>query len=95
MFHFGSVTTRSKNLLDLCPKGYIEISGKDAEQLGLIDGEPLEVSSPNGSFIGPAKISEEISTGMIFVPSNFPDMAVYKLFRENTTVCRVKLNRPG
>ncbi|MGO9118277.1 MAG: molybdopterin-dependent oxidoreductase [Desulfomonilaceae bacterium] len=95
MFHFGSVTTRSKNLLDLCPKGYIEISRKDAEQLGLIDGESLEVLSPNGSFIGPAKISEGISAGMIFVPSNFPDMAVYKLFRENTTVCRVKLNRPG
>jgi predicted molibdopterin-dependent oxidoreductase YjgC len=95
MYHFGSVTTRSKNLLDLCPQGYIEISSEDAEQLGVNNGDPLEVLSPNGSFIGPAKISEKISTGMIFVPSNFPDMAVYRLFRENTTVCRVKLNRPG
>ena len=95
MFHFGSVTTRSKNLLHLCPEGYVEISREDADLLGLKDGEPLEVHSPSGSFVGPAKISEKISSGMIFVPSNFPDMAVYQLFEENTTVCRVKLNRPG
>ncbi len=95
MFHFGSVTTHSKNLLDLCPQGYVEINREDANQLGLKDGEPVEVRSPNGLFIGPAKISEKISSGMIFVPSNFPHMAVYQLFEENTTVCRVKLDRPG
>ena len=93
MYHFGSVTTSSKNLLDLCPGGYVEISRQDAEQLRLADGDHLEVHSPNASFTAPVRLSDKISPGMVFVPSNFPDMAVYRLFEENTTVCRVKLTR--
>jgi formate dehydrogenase alpha subunit len=95
MYHFGSVSTRSQNLLTLCPEGYVEINPLDAEDLRVKEGQNVEVSSPVGSFVAPAKMSDKIERGMVFVPTNFPDLAVYKLFEENTNVCRVKLRPLG
>lgn len=95
MFHFGSTSTRSKNLLTLCPQGYVEINPQDAEELDVVEGLIVEVSSPAGSLKAPARISDRVSRGMVYVPSNFPDLGVYRLFQENTTVCRVKLTPLG
>ncbi|MBI4964451.1 MAG: molybdopterin-dependent oxidoreductase [Desulfomonile tiedjei] len=95
MYHFGSTSTRSQNLLTLCPAGYVEINRLDAEELGIKEGGLTEVSSPVGSFVAPAKMSDKIDRGMVFVPTNFPDLAVYKLFEENTNVCRVNLKSLG
>ncbi|MBI5251428.1 MAG: molybdopterin-dependent oxidoreductase [Desulfomonile tiedjei] len=91
MFHFGSTSTRSKNLLTLCPRGYVEINPQDAVRLDVSEDRLVEVSSPAGSFTAPARISDKVSPGMVYVPTNFPDLGVYALFQENTTVCRVRL----
>ncbi len=95
MYHFGSTSTRSEHLLELCPTGYVKMTAEDAADLGIRDGEPVEVASPGGSFVAPAKISQEVARGMVFVPVNFPGLGVYRLFQENTTVCRVRLSRSG
>jgi formate dehydrogenase alpha subunit len=91
MFHFGSTSTRSANLLGLCPGGYVEINPDDANELGLIEGQPVEVASPQGVFVAPAELSYKIRRGLVFVPVNFPKLGVYRLFNENTNVCRVRL----
>jgi predicted molibdopterin-dependent oxidoreductase YjgC len=95
MYHFGSTSTRSMNLLGLCPCGNVEINPDDASELGLKQGDLVEVMSPQGAFKAPAEISYKISRGLIFVPVNFPGLGVYRLFDENTNVCRVKLSAPG
>lgn len=95
MYHFGSTSTRSMNLLGLCSCGNVEINPDDAKDLGLKQGDLIEVMSPRGSFEAPVEISYKISRGLIFVPVNFPGMGVYRLFDENTNVCRVKLATPG
>lgn len=92
MYHFGSTSTRSRHLLGLCPEGYVEVNPLDADALDIRDGERVEVNSRIGSFTAPAKRSTRVSQGMVFVPANFPDLGVYRLFEENTTVCRVKLS---
>ncbi|AFM25600.1 molybdopterin-dependent oxidoreductase [Desulfomonile tiedjei] len=91
MFHFGSTSTRSKNLLTLCPRGYVEINPQDAVKLNISENQPIEVSSPVSSFCATARISDKVSREIVYVPSNFPDLRVYSLFRENTTICRVRL----
>ncbi len=91
MFHFGSTSTRSRNLLQLCPEGYLQINAEDAEALGLKEGDQVKVSSRSGFFVAPTKSSDKVDRGMVFVPTNFPNQSVYRLFEENTTVCRVKL----
>ncbi|MGC8603851.1 MAG: molybdopterin-dependent oxidoreductase [Desulfomonilaceae bacterium] len=91
MYHFGSTSTRSNNLLKLCPHGYAEINPDDAKELGFKQGDIIEVISPQSTFTAPAELSYKVSRGFIFVPVNFPGLGVYRLFDENTNVCRVKL----
>jgi formate dehydrogenase (NADP+) alpha subunit len=93
MFHFGSTTTRSRNLSELCPEAFLEISHEDAAKLSVRNGDKIEVSSRTGSLIVPVKLSDSVSAGMVFVASNFPEVGVYRLFQENTTWCKVRLNR--
>ncbi|MCA1961781.1 MAG: molybdopterin-dependent oxidoreductase [Desulfomonile sp.] len=93
MFHFGSTSTRSANLRLLTPRGELEISPEDADFLGLADGDEVTVSSRGGSFSAPVKVSATIPKGIVFAPTNFPDMGAYRLLQENTTVCNVKLVR--
>ncbi|MEJ2715739.1 MAG: molybdopterin-dependent oxidoreductase [Deltaproteobacteria bacterium] len=93
LYHFGSMSTRSKNLQELCSEGFVEISNEDAAELGVKEGDPVEVRSPNGAFVAPVKPSGNVGRGMVFVPTNFPSLGVYRLFEENTTVCRVSLSR--
>jgi len=94
MHHFGSTTTRSDNLTNLCPAGYVEINPEDAAAMAVAEGDSLEVSSRVGSFTAPARVSSKVPKGILFAPVNFADLGVYRLFEENTTVCRVKLNVP-
>jgi formate dehydrogenase (NADP+) alpha subunit len=92
-FHFGSTTTRSRNLSELCPDACLEINSEDAAMLGVTDGDMLEVTSRTGSLVVVVKLSSSVSPGMVFVPTNFPGVGVYRLFQENTTVCKVRLGR--
>lgn len=95
MYHFGSMSTRSKNLLGLNRGPYVEINQDDALELGITEGESVEVASSQGYFQAPALISSKVSRGMILVPVNFPGLGVYKLFDENTNMCRVRLTLLG
>jgi formate dehydrogenase (NADP+) alpha subunit len=92
MYHFGSFSTRSRNLLSLCPQGYVELNVEDAHELSIADGDPVRVASPIADFTAPAKLSGKVGRKMIFVPTNFPELGVYRLFEENTNVCRVKVS---
>ncbi len=91
MYHFGSTSTRSMNLMGLCPGGRVEINPDDANELGIKEGDLIEVKSPQGAFVAPAELSNKISRKLVFVPVNFPGLGVYRLFDENTNVCRVRL----
>lgn len=95
MYHFGSTSTRSNNLLELCSEAYVEINPDDAKGLGLKEGELVEVKSAAGAFVAPARISGNVNRGLVFVPTNFPSLGVYRLFQENTTMCRVRLSSAG
>jgi formylmethanofuran dehydrogenase subunit D len=73
----------------------LQINAEDAEVLRPQRRRPREVSSRSGSFVAATKLSDKVDRGMVFVPTNFPDQSVYRLFDENTTVCRVKLTAMG
>jgi predicted molibdopterin-dependent oxidoreductase YjgC len=94
-YHFGSTTSHSRHITVLCPHHYVEINGADATDLGITEGDEVQVSSPSGTFSAPARITSALPRGMVFGPVNFPEMGIYNLFQENTTLCRVRLESPG
>ncbi|MDQ1239349.1 MAG: formate dehydrogenase alpha subunit [Thermodesulfobacteriota bacterium] len=95
MYHFGSVTTHSRNLLQLCPRGYIEMNREDALAMGLSEGDLVRAESPRGFIDAQVVLSDRFSPGLVLAPINFPELGVYSLFEENTNVCRVKLSAQG
>ncbi len=93
MYHFGSVTTRSANLLKLCPHGYAELNKKDGLDFGLTDGDVVKIESASGSLETPVILTDRFPRGLIFLPVHFTELGVYRLFDENTNVCRVKISK--
>jgi formate dehydrogenase alpha subunit len=91
MFHFGSTSTRSANLRLLTPGGQLEVNEDDALALGLSSGDLITVISRAGSFDAAVKLSGDVPKGIVFAPTNFPDVGAYRLLQENTTACNVKL----
>lgn len=95
MYHFGSVTTRSANLLKLCPYGYAELNKEDALAHGLSEKDVVKIESSNGTIEAPIIVSDRFPRGLIFVPLHFPKLGVYRLFDENTNVCKVNISKKG
>jgi formate dehydrogenase major subunit len=50
----------------------IDISTADAEQLGIIDGEVVRVSSPRGSVEMAARVQADLPVGLTFTTFHFP-----------------------
>ncbi len=72
-WHTGTMTRRSKTLDNEVKTGWVEINTKDAEKLGIDDGEIVRVSSRRGEIEIPAKVTDDIKVGEVFVPFHFKE----------------------
>ncbi len=101
-YHTGTMTRRSKALDGLVPGPFVEVSGADATQIEVEDGDPVRVTSRRGSIILPAKVGSRVDTGVLFIPFHFWEAAANVLTNPAADptagipefkVCAVKLER--
>ena len=78
-YHGASMTGRSEGMLFRYPKGYMELSQKDAERLGLADGQVARVSSRRGEIEIPVCVTACVEPGTVFIPFHFYEMAANRL----------------
>jgi predicted molibdopterin-dependent oxidoreductase YjgC len=76
----GSRSSRASRLVRFCPGAYIEVSTPDAKGLGIGDGDRVKVTSAKGELLTTARISDAVSSGLLFMPMSFPESPVYELF---------------
>jgi anaerobic selenocysteine-containing dehydrogenase len=69
-FHTRTKTGRAPELQAAAPEPWVELSPGDAEQLGVSEGELVEVASARGSVRVPARI-REIRQGAVFIPFHY------------------------
>ncbi len=83
LFHHGSgaMSNRTKGLNYLNATGYVEINPEDADRLGLVEGDLVEVVSAGGKIEVKAKIADRYRSGIVFVPGNFIDLPVNKVMQ--------------
>ncbi len=74
-YHTGSMTMKSEGLNQCAPECFVEISGKDAEQYGVQEGDPLQVHSRRGSIRAKTMISEMAVDGTVFIPFHWAESA--------------------
>ena len=74
-WHTGTMTRRSKSLDNEVKTGWVEIQTDDASRLGINDGELVRVSSRRGEIDIPARVTEDIKEGEVFIPFHFKECA--------------------
>ena len=70
-FHTGTLSRRSQVLNTLAPECLVEINPKDAEKLGIKNGDMVNVTSRRGEITAKAKVTERSREGMVFIPFHF------------------------
>jgi formate dehydrogenase alpha subunit len=70
-WHTGTMTRRSVVLDHLEPAGFIELNPEDAENLQVTEGGLLNVSSRRGRISVPARITEKVFPGCVFLTFHF------------------------
>ncbi|MFM2062654.1 MAG: hypothetical protein RLZZ507_2324 [Cyanobacteriota bacterium] len=70
-WHTQTRTGRIDKIKQMHPEPFIEIHPRDAEKLGIVDGQVVEVRSRRGASRFPAKITKAISPGTVFVPMHW------------------------
>ena len=75
-FHTATMTRRSEGLVERCPESLAEINPKDAEGLGVKDGDFVTVTSRRGSLKVKASVVETPPEGTIFMNFHFSEAAV-------------------
>ena len=70
-FHTGTMTRVSKHLDAEQKTGYVEIHPADAEKLKVKMDDPVLLTSRRGSMEVPARITDAVKPGMLFLPIHF------------------------
>ena len=69
-FHTRTKTARSRELNAAAPKMWVEISVKDASELGISEGDIVRVTSRRGRIEAPARVSG-VRPGAVFAPFHY------------------------
>ncbi len=75
-FHTATMTRRSEGLVERYPESLAEINPRDAEKLGIKDGDFVVVTSRRGSLKVKASVIETPPEGTIFMNFHFSEAAV-------------------
>ena len=81
LYHYNAaaMTSRSEGLNDIAGEGFIEINYKDADRLGIKNGERIKVESRRDTITATARVGRKVSEGETWMPFHFPDSPVNRL----------------
>ncbi len=92
MGHSGSYTTWAEGPMTILNLQSVRINPKDAETLGIAEGDLVTVSSTQGNVAVKAVLSDALPTGVVFMADHFADpMANTLTF--NSNLCRVIIQK--
>ena len=75
LYHYNAMamTDKTPGLMEISGHSYIEINVRDAEALGIQDGERVRVSSRRGTISSEAHVSDKTNPGECWMPFHFLD----------------------
>jgi formate dehydrogenase alpha subunit len=78
-YHTGTMSRRSAALNAFVNEGYVEISQKDAHDLGIDNNEMVTVATRRGEICIKARISDRVFPGSVFIPFHFSEAPANRL----------------
>ena len=75
LYHYTTraMTGKTEGLMQIAGKSFIEMNEKDAEAIGVKDGDRVKVSSRRGEIETTARVGTKVSPGETWMPFHFPD----------------------
>ena len=75
LYHLNAsaATVRVPGLMDIAGEGFIEVNFRDADRLGIQNGERIAVSSRRGRITATARVGKKVSEGETWMPFHFED----------------------
>jgi anaerobic selenocysteine-containing dehydrogenase len=70
-FHTGTMTRVSPHLDIEQEDGYVEMNPQDAKKMGIKEGDLLTICSRRGELDVPARLTNDINPGTLFLPIHF------------------------
>src|SRR5262249_10513074 len=74
-WHTGTMTRRAQVLDALQPAPFVEVHPADLSALGAVDGASVTVRSRRGAIQLPARASDRVQRGSVFIPFHFREAA--------------------
>lgn len=74
-YHAGSMTRRVESIERHAGEPYVEINPNDAKEMGIKDGEMINVISRRGSIRIKARITRRVARGIVFIPMHYREAA--------------------
>ena len=93
MFHIGSYSQRAKALVDIGPECIAEIHPEDAKGFGVSSGDQVIIESSSNKVQVKIKTTKITSPGMIYVPKNWPEVAINDLRNGEEGLIQVKVSK--
>jgi len=76
LYHWhGGTMTRHSKLDEVYPEALLELNPADGGRLGIRDGDPVRVTSPRGTLVVRANITERVGEGVVFMAFHFVEAA--------------------
>ncbi|MBR4223741.1 MAG: molybdopterin-dependent oxidoreductase, partial [Oscillospiraceae bacterium] len=75
-YNAAAMTSRVPGLNEIAGEGFIEVNFRDAEALGISNGEKIKVISRRGEITAAARVGRKVSQGETWMPFHFPDSPV-------------------
>jgi NADH-quinone oxidoreductase subunit G len=79
LYDAGSRASMSPGIGELTPEAFVELNTADAQALGVTEGQTVRVTSAHGTIDVPARITDALRPGAVFVPSNQPGGSAQRL----------------
>lgn len=73
-YHTGTQTGKATGFENLVPHEMLELNPMDAAEMGLVDGDLVDVSSRRGKVTVSARLTEKSPRGLVFMSFAFPEI---------------------
>jgi predicted molibdopterin-dependent oxidoreductase YjgC len=102
-WHTGTMTRRSKTLVDQLNKPTVEINSQDAKKLNICSGDIVTVKSRRGEISLEAYVTDKIKKGIVFISFHFAEASANILTNPaldplakipELKVCTVSIHKP-
>lgn len=95
VFFSGVLTRMDEGLIELSGGGAVAISENDGVKLGLKSGDRITVETAYGELKAAVKLSDRILDGVVFVPTNHPDLKSWGVFGNKIAGVEGRIGKPA